>query len=969
MPGILLRLETFCSRCSFGIPVLLGTMGLAIYLWCQGNALYTHAAPQGVVSLELAGDKASADAIVESWRTLLEEAWLQLALDLPFIVFYTSALFHFGLWARRRALAAGEQVLARAARVAAWVGLAAGLFDFGEDWGLWRELNNAATDAIAACTAFCATTKFALIAVAIAIPLFAAFARQPPNFATPPSWNAMLRIARATAGALSLAALGLLVPSQTRDMLAGMSWHTLREIWSGLAFHLALFALAIFAWYWSRAALSAWFAVADAPGARPLAPVNAAAGPSPLEWAPRLLFAAAAAIGVIAALRSGAWVHFGAILVWASLAILALYRRLHWGWYWTDRPVPWLIPLGGVGNLLRRAPGGPYWAVCLFGMAALAFTAGLIGAVYPGLRFWGWFVYWIGWCFPGPSAVLLFLGLSLGPLTVLSYAADRLRWGGSLGGLQFAMRPPVFLVLLALVLVIPSLVDLHAVRITRSPEIAVDRRDSLDNLFAAWFEKCVRNKSGGVVRPVIVALSGGASRAGLWGARVLAEADAATAAGGTGIFAVSSVSGGSLGAAAYLASLAGQRSDSCGLAQDNRVRFRDAALQAIGDDALGPALAGALFGDIPRALFGIPLAVVRHGWAAFRGVAYEDARGGDRAEAFERSFERNWSAAARAKIVATPKAGAAAQPLSFSRPSLMLAYVPGQDAENGKAAPRGGPLWIANGTDAQNGERILTVPFDDSVWPFTGALDALGLLGQDVRVSTAVHNTARFAFLSPAGELSPASGAAPVGYPAQLIDGGYFENEGLLTAWELARHLETNGPAILNARSRGTYKVDKVEPVLIEATADAETHIAEDRIVRCHAQSPGRPASAATREHPSQSLGESRPLQALVPLLGLYSVRGGHSDWILRRVEREYCGGEPENQRFFHFYLYRGAEDVPLNWVLSRRMSCVIWTAMAHGVAGGKYPNLDEAQALSSLLARPNPSASTPRPEAECQVN
>ncbi len=28
------------------------------------------------------------------------------------------------------------------------------------------------------------------------------------------------------------------------------------------------------------------------------------------------------------------------------------------------------------------------------------------------------------------------------------------------------------------------------------------------------------------------------------------------------------------------------------------------------------------------------------------------------------------------------------------------------------------PLWIANGTDSQNGERVLTVPFGYGVWPF-----------------------------------------------------------------------------------------------------------------------------------------------------------------------------------------------------------------------------------------------------------
>ncbi len=72
---------------------------------------------------------------------------------------------------------------------------------------------------------------------------------------------------------------------------------------------------------------------------------------------------------------------------------------------------------------------------------------------------------------------------------------------------------------------------------------------------------------------------------------------------------------------------------------------------------------------------------------------------------------------------------------------------------------------------------------------------------------------------------------------------------------------------------------------------------------------------------------EVAPLQALVPLLGLYTVRGGHSDWILREVRRQYCAKDA--QRFYHFYLYRIGEDIPLNWVLSHEVSCRIWNAMS----------------------------------------
>ena len=87
-----------------------------------------------------------------------------------------------------------------------------------------------------------------------------------------------------------------------------------------------------------------------------------------------------------------------------------------------------------------------------------------------------------------------------------------------------------------------------------------------------------------------------------------------------------------------------------------------------------------------------------------------------------------------------------------------------------------------------------------------------------MRISTAVHNTARFPFLSPAGALSPSR--------AQVIDGGYFENEGLLTAWELAQHLRRSG----GKQADGT---DAVQPILIQATFNTDKDVAELSIIRC----------------------------------------------------------------------------------------------------------------------------------------
>jgi hypothetical protein len=305
-----LRLEAFCSRRRFGIVMLVATALMAVVLGIQGCPLRNPAvAPLGIVSLELAGDAERAQAIIGSWKDLGSTAVVQVILYFPFILFYSFALFFFGLLARQRRVQANKlPELAAAARVAAWGGLVAGVFDCLEDLGLLMMLGGTIGDAIAARTLLCAIIKFTLIAAVIGVSTVAALAR-PVGGRPPLSWGSMARIARATVGILLVTGLALLVSPETRDMLAGLSRHGLRGIWSVFAFNFALWVLAVSAWHWSRAVLSARFDARDTEEGRLTAAQlhgGPNADPAPLNWVPRLLFAAAAAIGVIAALRSGA---------------------------------------------------------------------------------------------------------------------------------------------------------------------------------------------------------------------------------------------------------------------------------------------------------------------------------------------------------------------------------------------------------------------------------------------------------------------------------------------------------------------------------------------------------------------------------------------------------------------------------------------------------------------------------------
>jgi hypothetical protein len=742
------------------------------------------------------------------------------------------------------------------------------------------------------------------------------------------SWGSLFRTARAAATVVLAVAAILLIAPQTDDMLARIAEYFQNPL-PAVAFHASLFLMAFSAWHWSRAVLSARFNAdnraerAIAAQARPEIDLKA------LDLLPPFLFLVAAGTGLLAAGRSADWKDAVVILIWAPLFFYYLTHRAgiassSKAWFSIPPKVKWLACLReALEDVLKHAPFGPIFAGIFLGLALLVFVVSGVGTFLPNLVAWGYGPLLLGVAFPGPSAVLLALALSIGPLTLVTRLADRIRFEHLFLGIVWRLRrPPIISALIVFGVVTTTVVNLHGVRVAETPvALPQDNYPELSAIFYKWVAKCAPGT--GPVRPVIVAVSGGASRAGLWAARVLREVDDAIPANGhTAIFAISSVSGGSVGAAGYTSEIAGE--DVAGVNRNCRLeaagrKDRDLAVQqAIGADALGPLLAGALFGDVPRALFGLP-AVGLQRLNNKLSHANIVLRGGDRAEALERAFEWNWHAAFAGKT------GFAA-PMQLSAPYNLLFYTQGR-------ARNDVPLWIANGTDQEDGSRILTAPFRVDEKTFLAARDAHVLLTADVPASTAIDNTSRFPFLSPAGELTDE--AKPTKHAAQIIDGGYFENEGLQTALELANYLRT-----LTVEIPGSSRA--VEPIIVEATADAD-YIAgkkEALIVRC---------TGPFRDDPARSKPAARPLQFLVPFLGLINVRGGHSQVALRQARDAYCGpGDPASQSFFHFYLYKpsNGKGVPLNWVLSQGMVDYIWNRVMT-----RTPNEPESQRMRQALA------------------
>jgi hypothetical protein len=266
-----------------------------------------------------------------------------------------------------------------------------------------------------------------------------------------------------------------------------------------------------------------------------------------------------------------------------------------------------------------------------------------------------------------------------------------------------------------------------------------DERPTVASAANVWYEQAkAAYKGDGPVPMIIVATAGGGIRAAYWTTTVLERLEKDfEAEGGVRpyLFAISGVSGGSVGATAFDAALT-QRDESPCKAGESSCPLAMTFLTA---DFLAPALASLVFVDTPSNFL-------------------PDFGQGDRGTALEKTFER-----ASAGLL--------------TRPFLSLFPYKKDPKMEGRAPWR--PILLLNATHEETGKRIITghVLIERNV--FIDSLDALHVLDEDVRASTAAHNSARFTYISPAGDLGHKHGS--------VIDGGYFENYGALSALELAR--------------------------------------------------------------------------------------------------------------------------------------------------------------------------------------
>ena len=233
---------------------------------------------------------------------------------------------------------------------------------------------------------------------------------------------------------------------------------------------------------------------------------------------------------------------------------------------------------------------------------------------------------------------------------------------------------------------------------------------------------------------ILVAAAGGGIRAAYWTASSLAVMESIPRFSAN-LFAISGVSGGSVGAAVYTAVKREQGSEP---AQD--IPTRATVQRALREDFLSPVVAGLLFPDLMQRFVPYPVPLA------------------DRQRFLELSFQQSLADGDSA----------------LSR-SMTALYGDGFETRL--------PSLLLNTTVVGSGYRGILSNIDLS--EFSDALDLLGdgYSTKTAFLSAAAGASARFTYVSPAGSLSVDTDDKD--QKIRVVDGGYFDNSGATTALEL----------------------------------------------------------------------------------------------------------------------------------------------------------------------------------------
>ncbi|HEY7669724.1 MAG TPA: hypothetical protein VH852_03715 [Hyphomicrobium sp.] len=364
--------------------------------------------------------------------------------------------------------------------------------------------------------------------------------------------------------------------------------------------------------------------------------------------------------------------------------------------------------------------------------------------------------------------VMAIFGLFL--IVVVVVLSTLLLWGDKLG-------VPLIWILVGATLVLTALDwnDNHQVEI-----VAHKREEARPTELAGTFGQWLKTRGdldyyakADEPYPVfVVAAAGGGAYAAHYTATFLARMQDSCPNFAQHVFAISGVSGGSIGASLFagLAKLKAKNQPyvGCSLEPFNRY-FEKRTQKFFEQDFLSPVIAGALFPDLIQRLLPIPIGRF------------------DRSRALDASLEAAWQDMVADAATEDPMVAGAANP--FKNPFLDL------------WSPQGGdeavPALVLNTTEVANGYRIVISPIQTGAmasmhWSKLALLHPLLPRGEDadtvpdIKLSTAAGISARFPWVLPPATVATDGSMKRM----RLVDGGYVEGSGVDVASQLVKALK-----------------------------------------------------------------------------------------------------------------------------------------------------------------------------------
>ncbi|MEO8422079.1 MAG: hypothetical protein ABI457_12885 [Hyphomicrobium sp.] len=462
------------------------------------------------------------------------------------------------------------------------------------------------------------------------------------------------------------------------------------------------------------------------------------------------------------------------------------------------------------------------------------------------------------------------------------------------------------LVLVAVVLGWAGRTDNHAIRVSETSSVNQIQVLDLTKL-QAWFDsRSDKAKFEGKPYPIfIVAAQGGGIYAAYHAAAVLSEIQGQWPEFSHHLFAISSVSGGSFGAAFHVTlmrALKGAQATDC---NGQQLKARLLADRFFAKDFLSPLLFMALFPDIAQ-----------------RFLLWDVAKF-DRALGLEYAVEQAWDDLSRelTRECGWPADNAFVRGNAFANWLSELRWTAEGDV----------PMLFLNATHEESGRPIALSTVRKTLH-VTSIWD-MGFKG-DLRLSTAAVLSARFPYITPFGWFEGEQlnwYAQPQKVRIYLGDGGYFDNSGA--------ELLTNLTLILkNLAIRANIDTDVYAIVIGDAGFAAENFIISLR----NLDNPQRTSPQVARTIRSQlqtfkveaePIGSTKILAEtwapIAALMGSREFRSKESVKSLLRVNGVHAwryGERPEQIPAYTIYNARGlvfplgstTPDMPLGWLLSR---------------------------------------------------